>query len=328
MKIGLSLPLLTVSLLSPLGWSQTSPTPAPPAASNQDPNRVVATINGQKLTAKQVDDMLRPFPPEQRKQIDANLTKAVEQIYMQQQLAEAAQKLDLEHQEPWKDQIELNRRGILARAYVAHLSEAAAKEPAEDPQKYYDSHKAEFENAKLSGIFVGFNPPGTPANSAAPNARTEEAAHEKANDLIKKLAAGGDFAALARAESEHQTASKGGDLGVVPINSPQVQIPAEIKAAVAKLQPGQVSEPIHISGAFLIIKLESREVTPFDKAKADIEQKLQTERSSNVVKRETDKYALHVEDPAFFNTNGAASASTGPKIPSLQRSTPPAQSKP
>ncbi len=329
MKIGLSLPLLTVSLLAPLGWSQTPAAPAPSAAAgSQDPNRVVATINGQKLTAKQVNDMLKPFPPEQRKQIDANLTKAVEQIYMQQQLAEAAQKLNLEQKEPWKDQIELNRRGILARAYVAHLSDDAAKDPSEDPQKYYDAHKAEFENAKLSGIFIGFNQPGTPANNAGPNARTEEAAHEKANDVIKKLAAGGDFAALARSESEHPTASKGGDLGVVPINNPQVQIPAEIKAAVAKLQPGQVSEPIHISGAFLIIKLDSREVTPFDKAKADIEQKLQTERSNNVIKKETEKYALTVEDPAFFNPNGAASASTGPKIPSLQRSTPPAQPKP
>ena len=157
MKIGFSLPLLTVSLFSSLGLSQTTaPTPAakpaagPEAASSQDPNRVVATINGQKLTAKQVNDMLKPFPPEQRKQIDANLSKAVEQVYMQQELSEAAQKLNLGEQSPWKEQIDLNRRGILARAYVTHLSDAAAKEQPEDPQKYYDAHKVEFDNAKLS----------------------------------------------------------------------------------------------------------------------------------------------------------------------------------
>ena len=330
MKIGLTLPLLTVSLLTPLGWSQTSsqtPAAKPAAAApgaNQDPNRVVATINGQKITAKQVEEMLKPFPPDQRKQIDANLSKAVEQIYMNQQLAEAAEKLNLERQSPWKDQIELNRRGILARAYVSHLSDESAKETPEDPQKYYDAHKAEFEFAKLSGIFVGFNPPGTPANSTAPNARTEEAAHEKANELEKKLAAGGDFSALARAESEHQSASKGGDLGNIPINDPQVQIPADIKTAVAKLQPGQVSEPVKIPGAYLIVKLDARELTPFDKAKSGIEQKLQTERSTNVVKKETEKYAIHVEDQAFFSNGGAATASA-PKIPSLQRPATPAR---
>ena len=329
MKIGLTLPLLTVSLLTPLGWSQTaSQTPAAkPAATapsaSQDPNRVVATINGQKITAKQVEEMLKPFPPDQRKQIDANLNKAVEQIYMNQQLAEAAEKLNLERQSPWKEQIELNRRGILARAYVSHLSDEAAKETPEDPQKYYDAHKAEFEFAKLSGIFVGFNAPGTPASNAA-NARTEEAAHEKVNELEKKLAAGGDFSALARAESEHQSASKGGDLGNIPINDPQVQIPADIKTAVAKLQPGQVSEPVKIPGAYLIVKLDARELTPFDKAKSGIEQKLQTERSTNVVKKETEKYALHVEDQAFFSNGGAATASA-PKIPSLQRPATPNQ---
>jgi hypothetical protein len=330
MKIGLSLSLLTISLFAVPGWSQT-PAAAPPAtaapAASQDPNRVVATINGQKVTAKQATDLLKMYTPEQRKQIDASFTKNFEKIYMQQQLAEAAQKMNLEQEEPWKDQLELSRRGILAQAYVTHLADAAGKQPTEDPQKYYDAHKAEMDTAKLSGIFVGFNAPGTPANGA-PNARTEEAAKQKANDIEKKLAAGGDFAALARSDSEHQTASKGGDLGTVPINDPQVQIPAEIKAAVAKLQPGQVSEPIRIPGAFLIIKLESRESVTFEKAKPGIEQKLQAENSNNVIKKETDKYAIHVEDQDFFNNNGGAASAAGPKVPTLQRPTPAPSAKP
>ncbi len=237
MKIGLSLSLLTLSVFALPGLSQTA------TAGSQDPNRVVATINGQKVTAKQADDLLKMFTPEQRKQIDANFTKNFEKIYMQQQLADAALKMNLEQQQPWKDQLELSRRGILAQAYVAHLADAAGKQPTEDPQKYYDAHKAEMETAKLSGIFIGFTAPGTPANSGAPNARTEEAAKQKAQDIEKKLSAGGDFAALARSESEHQTASKGGDLGTVPINDPQIQIPAEIKAAVAKLQPAKSASP-------------------------------------------------------------------------------------
>ena len=270
--------------------------------------------------------MLRSLAPEQRKQIETNLANGVQRLYMIQQLSEAAHQLNLEQQSPWKEQLELNRRSVLAQAYVAHLSEAAAKEPTEDPQKYYDAHKAEFDNAKLSGIFVPFNPPGTPASNSAPNALTEEQAHDKANDLEKKLAAGGDFAALARAESVHQTASKGGDLGTVPINDPSINIPAEIKTAVSKLQPGQVSEPIHIQNAFLIVKLESRETVPFDKAKAGIETKLQTERGQSVVKKEQEKYAIHVEDQDFFGSTPAAAS--GAKVPSLQRPAPAPQSKP
>jgi len=330
MKIGLSLPLLIAVSFAAPAWSQTAEAPpvakphGPEAVAAQDPNRIVATINGQKVTAKQVNDMLKAFPPEQRKQIDAQLTTALQQIYMQAQLADEAEKLKLEKDSPWKEQLELNRRSILARAYVAHLSDAAAKEAAEDPQKYYDAHKAEFDTVKLSGIFVPFNAPGTPASNAAPNAMTEEQAHDKANDLEKKLAAGGDFPALARAESVHPTASKGGDLGTIPINDPTVQIPAEIKTAVAKLQPGQVSEPLRIQNQFLIVRLDSRETVPFDKAKPGIIQKLQTDRSQNVIKKEQEKYTVHVEDPDFFQTGTAGI----PKTPSLQRPAAAVQPKP
>jgi parvulin-like peptidyl-prolyl isomerase len=330
MKIGFSLSLILLSSLAQLCWSQaTTPAPAPaaptaPAASKphgpeavaaQDPNRIVATIDGQKLTAKQAADLLKPFQPEQRKQIDANLTKAVEQIYTQRQLADAAKKLKLEDQSPWKEQLELTKEGVLARAYITHMQEAAGKDPAEDPQKYYDAHAAEFDTVKLSGIFVAFNPPGTPASSAAPNARTEEQAKEKANDIEKKLKAGGDFAALARSESDNPSASKGGELGTLAINDPSVNIPAEVKNAVAKLKPGEISEPIRMNGTLLIVKLDSQEKVPFDKAKDTIAKKLKAEHEQSVVKKELEKYTMKVEDPDFFDTG----VSPSPRTPSLQR---------
>jgi parvulin-like peptidyl-prolyl isomerase len=335
MKIGLSVSFIIASF-APLCSSQAiSPSPAPAAetpakphgpekVAAQDPNRIVATIDGQKITAKQAVELLKPFPPDQRKQLDANLTNAIQQIYTQQQFADAARKLNLADQSPWKEQLELTRQGVLARAYIAHLQETTTKEPAEDPQKYYDAHQTEYETAKLSGIFVGFNPPGTPANSAAPNARTEEQAREKANDIEKKIKAGGDFAALARSDSEHQTASKGGDLGTVPINDPELKIPTDVKTAVAKLQAGEVTEPVRIPNAFLIVKLDAREKVSFEKAKTGIVQKLQGEHSQAAVKKEVEKYTIHVEDPDFFDTGVTAS----PKIPSLQRPAATPQPKP
>ena len=339
MKIGFSFSLLIASFV-PLCNSQTATPPAAPApaapaplpakphgpekVAAEDPNRVVATIDGQKITAKQALDLLKPFPPEQRKQLDANLSNAVQQIYTQHQFADAARKLDLENQSPWKEQLELTREGVLARAYISHLQDATKGEPVEDPQKYYDAHQSEYETAKLSGIFVGFNPPGTPANNASPTARTEEQAKEKAADIEKKLKAGGDFAAIARSDSEHQSASKGGDLGTVPINDPELKIPTDVKAAVAKMQAGEVSEPIRIPGAFLIVKLDAREKVTFEKAKPGIVQKLQTERSQGAVKKEVDKYTIHVEDPDFFDTGVMPAA----KPPSLQRPSAAIQPKP
>ena len=116
--------------------SQTSPAPAaaspikprgPEAVAAEEPNRVVAVIDGKQITAKQALDMLKPFPPAQRKQYESNLPNLIQQVYMREQLADAARKVNLDQQSPWKEEIDMNRDNILAQAYIAHLSNNAAK---------------------------------------------------------------------------------------------------------------------------------------------------------------------------------------------------------
>lgn len=274
----------------------------PENVAQQEPNRVVATIDGKQITAKQAMDLLKPYTPEQRKQLEANLALGLQQIYMQQQFAQQAEKMNLDQQSPVREELQTTRQQILAQAYMKKLGEGASG-TAGDPKQYYDSHPGEFDTVKLSGIFVTFNAPGTPASAAPNGARTEEQAKERSNDIEKKIKDGGDFATLARTESDNkQNSASGGDLGTYPINNPR--IPPDIKAAIEKLQPGQVSEPIRIAGAFLIIKLDARNKLSFEQAKPEIVQKLEVE-----------KYKVQVQDPDFF----ASSAAPSSHIPSLQR---------
>jgi len=337
--------LLLIAASAPLAWSQAAtispaapapgqvsvpPSPTavkphgPEAVADRDPNRVVATLDGKQITAKQALEMLKPFPPEQRKQYEANLPNLIQQIYMRVQLAELASKMNLDQQSPWKDQIALSRENVLAQAYLTHLSEDASKGPADDPKKYYDSHPDEFDEVKLSGIFVNFNPPGTPAQASGDTGKTEQQASEKASDIEKKLKAGGDFSALARTESENpSTASKGGDLGTYRMGDQQ--IPPALRAAISKLQPGQYSEPVRANNSYLVLKVESRKQLAFADVQNSIVQKLKGDKSQTAVKQEVDKYKIKVEDPDFFE-----SASTR-QMPTLQRpasaATPPAAQK-
>ncbi|MBV8072976.1 MAG: peptidylprolyl isomerase [Acidobacteriaceae bacterium] len=305
---------------SPAGQSSSSTTGGlkvrgPEAVAQQDPNRVVATIDGKQITAKQALDMLKALTPEQRQQVENRLPDVVQQIYMTDQFAGAAVKQNLEKESPWKEQLEFMRNQILARAYLTNLAKTSANSaPAPDPKQYYDSHPKEFDQVKLSGIFVSFTPPGTPASAGAAGARTEQAARDKANDIGKKLKAGTDFATLARTESDNQqVAAKGGDLGTYTMGDPSM--PADLRAAIEKLQPGQISEPIQVGNSFLIVKLDSRSHVPFESVKASITQRLDGERNQEAVKQEMAKYKIQVTDPAFFN----ASSSPAPNAPSLQR---------
>jgi PPIC-type PPIASE domain len=302
-------PSQTPSLSSP----STSPdlkVRGPEAVAQKDPNRVVATINGKQVTAKQAADLLKLVPDQQRRTAP-NLETLLERVYLVNDLADQAAKDGLDQQSPWKEQLKLDRDNILAQAYMSKLSNASSQ-PLQDPKQYYDAHQDQFDIAKLSGIVIGFNPPGTPASNNGVN-RTEQEAHDKADEVSKKIKAGADIATLARTESDNQaSAAKGGDLGTLAAGSPNV--PADLKNVVFnKLQAGQVSEPIRSANAYYIIKLDSRTKQTFDQARPEILQKLQADRNQTLVKQELDKYKVQVSDPDFFATGNTS----GSHIPSL-----------
>jgi len=236
---------------------------------------------------------------EDRKRFESNLSGVVQQLYMTEQLSEEASKLKLDQQSPWKEQLALARANILTQAYLAKQASTAPVPGSEDPKAYFDSHTADYEQIKLSGILVAYSPPGTPAGPGVVQ-RTEAQALEKANDLEKKIKAGSDFGALARSDSDQQqTSVRGGDMGTFAMGDPN--IPAAIKTAVTKLQPGQVSEPVRVQGGFFIFKLDNRISPTFEQARASIAQKLQTDKNQAALKQEMEKYKLDVRDPDFFN---------------------------
>src|SRR5579875_2409252 len=184
----------TTPSLSPAGPTPQLKLRGPDAVAQEDPGRVVATVNGKQITAKQADEILKALPPQDRQRYQANLQALFQQIYMELAVADDAVKMGLDQQEPWKEQLELSRANVLTQAYINKIATSAPTTPGADPKQYYDSHPAEFDQVKISGILIGFSPPGTPASGKG-GSRTEAEAQDKANDLEKKLQSGGDFAA-------------------------------------------------------------------------------------------------------------------------------------
>jgi hypothetical protein len=296
---------------SPAAASAIKPR-GPDAVAHVEPNRVVALINGKQVTAREAASLLKAIPPDQLKRYESNLPSVVQQIYMSQDLAQQAVKMSLDQQSPLKEQLQLSHDGILAQAYINKIASNAAGTPTADPAQYYNAHPQEFDRVDLSGIFVGFNPPGTPASSNT-NTRTEEQARAKADEVEKKLKAGGDFTTLARTDSDNQqSATHGGKLG--PFSVDDARLPADLKTIVQKLQPGQVSEPVRIPNAYLIVKVDSRNKETLDQARPEIVKKLEQERNQAAVKHELDKYTIQVQDPDFFNSSAAAA-----NTPTLQK---------
>ena len=95
-------------------------------------------------------------------------------------------------------------------------------------------------------------------------------AQKRAEELKAKLAAGGDFAALATEFStDAGSKTQGGDLGF----SSGDAFPAEFEAALAKLKVGEISTPVKTDAGVHIIKLlaeRGSNAPSFEEAKASI----------------------------------------------------------
>jgi parvulin-like peptidyl-prolyl isomerase len=80
------------------------------------------------------------------------------------------------------------------------------------------------------------------------------AAKQQAQDVVSKLKGGADFATLAKQDSQGSDASSGGDMG----SFTKAQVPAAVWAAVSALQAGQVSDPVKVSGGYVVLKVVTK----------------------------------------------------------------------
>lgn len=89
---------------------------------------------------------------------------------------------------------------------------------------------------------------------AVENLSDEEDIRRNALRIIQQVREGANFAALAQTFSQNANAASGGDLGwVVP-----GQLPEEVDAALANMQPGQLAGPIRSRGGYYIVALRDR----------------------------------------------------------------------
>jgi peptidyl-prolyl cis-trans isomerase SurA len=131
-----------------------------------------------------------------------------------------------------------------------------------DIQDYYDKHRAEFNVPEtqyhIAQIVI------TPAREAQlrnrknDDATTAVEALHKADMLMERLKGGAEFSQLAMDYSEDpQSAAQGGDLGFVSATQLK-QVPAPLRDAVLKAQPGSVNV-VSGNGAHTLVLLVARE---------------------------------------------------------------------
>ncbi len=168
----------------------------------------------------------------------------------------------------------------------------------EDAKKHYDENPTQFETkdqVRASHILI------TPKKDEGSTVATPEEkakAKAKAEDLLKQINEGADFAALAKANSDCPSAAKGGDLNFFGKGQ---MVPPFDKAAFA-METGKVSDLVETRFGYHIIKVTDRKeagTTSFEQAKAGLIQQLTQKKQAEMTQKYIDslKVAANIVYP-------------------------------
>ena len=150
-------------------------------------------------------------------------------------------------------------------------------------KKYYNTHKDEFNKEEVEASHILIKT--VDDNNKEFSKEKKEAAKKKAENVLKEVKDGGDFAELAKKYSQDSSASSGGSLGF--FGKGQMVEPFE-KAAFS-LKVGEVSDLVESQFGYHIIKVtdKKKDETSFEDAKSTIKQSILGEKYSEKVDKLT-----------------------------------------
>jgi peptidyl-prolyl cis-trans isomerase C len=312
--------LVSVPLISQVRSAQsTPPAPSPqqsalpqalmPPATRpapMDPDKVLATAGDVKVTGADFEAVIASFPPQYTSQLnDPGVRKRIlDQIVRVRLLAEEAERRKIDQKPEVKRQIEMQREQIL---YTALAQELQGGSDATD-RAYFDANKSSFDDVKARHILI--RTPDSPVPvGAGKKALSDADARVKADQIEVQLKKGGDFAAIAKTESDDLSSGiKGGDLGTF---TPWKMDPVFAKATLG-LQKNQISEPVKTQFGYHIIQLLDDSPRAYEQVKGEVGQA----RWSAFVSELGEKYKTQYNPEFFGNAPTTRPVGTGQARPS------------
>ena len=257
--MGGAVALLALNACTPKDADKTASVTAP-AAAPAEKEVIAATVNGTKITEKQVDMIMKqqgaqgmPNNPETRKMV-------IDDLAIRILVADEASKKGLDKAQDTVDQLAMAKQSILATAFVQDYTKTNTVTD--------DALKAEYDKLK--------------AQSSGNQYKARHILVEKEDEakaIIAKLNKNPkEFDALAKAQSKDPgSKDKGGDLGWF---DPHSMVP-EFGAALAKMAKGKFTEePVKTQFGYHVIMLDDTRPNPttfppMEQIKAGLSQQIQ-----------------------------------------------------
>jgi len=270
-------------------------------------DKVVATINGQPITGKHLEEFSKGLPAQFQQFYQQDKEAFLKQYAVLMKFSKMAEEAKVDQAAPYKQRLEFTRLQILSQAFVEDYRNKIVVNDA-DQKAFYEKNKDNYTQAKLQVILVNYS--DKPAKEGEKPKLAEAEAQKKADGIVKQLRAGGDFKKMVDENSDDAASkAKGGDFGTIRRSD---QIPDELKKAIFALKAGEFSDPVKQPNGFYLFKVVEYTAQPFDEVKSTLTSQLRDQKFQEWLKTTQDTADVKVEDPSFF---GKALAAPPPAVP-------------
>ena len=274
---------------------------APPAGS-----KVVMRVNGEPVTDVEFQTYLSGMPEnmQQVAQTPHGRRAIADQIASLIALAQEGRKMGIDSDKETRLRLDADQTNVLAMAALRKLVTGDEARMREE----YNKQKGNFESVELKHILVAYEGGKVPPRQGS-TPLSLPAAMQKAGQIEAQLRAGGDFAMMAKSQSDDVgSGQQGGELGPVPRGS----LPPEVAATVFALKAGEISRPLRTEFGVHIFKAGERKSPTFEQMRPQIEAEMQQKLAKETVERIKNGSKIEM-DTAFF---GPEEKPAGPKTPS------------
>ncbi len=229
---------------------------SPPNPSTATPPGVLATVNGERLTQHDFDQLIQQYRPQAREWAAQNKGRVMRDLVTLEVLSQEGHKLGLDRDPEIQARIRLRTKDVVARALVQKYAAERANVTDDSIQKRYEEAKDAYtvdEQITASHILL----------------KTEQ----EARDVIAELKQGKDFAEVAKARSIGPSAPRGGSLGTFGRGR---MVPA-FEAAAFALKVGDISEPVQTQFGYHVITVTERtpaHTKPLEEVREEIRNEL------------------------------------------------------
>jgi len=281
--VKIKLVTITLALAAAAVFAQDKK-PATPAPAQSKPvtieeaDPVIMSAGDIKIRKSEFEAAIATLPEQYRAFATGAGKKQFAEDYLRMKiLAGEGFKNNLQNDKDVVKQLDLMRENLVATAEVKKLESGLAISDAE-LKKIYDQNVKDYEQASARHILIAFK--GSPAAQAGKKELTEEEAKAKAEALRKQIVAGADFAEVAKKESDDVgSGARGGDLGTFGHG----QMVPEFEKPVFEGKVGEISPVTRTQFGYHIIKVDKRDMTPFDSVKQTLDKNLRQQKLQEAI---------------------------------------------